>query len=233
MFKYLRGMLLVFGVSLFILLNNNPNVVAGYDSLGLCNDSKVNEVNTKLLKLDEKLHELFGEYAMVSSLGYVTVNKKGVIQVNLKKEYKETAKSLYSLKNDPHEFVKWLKSEGIKVNMSAKYSEEELVTTANQVMADIALYYNSDFPKGFTLAVEPDVEKQKIRLKYNFSDKLALESGMLKQLEKKYATLLVTEDTTFEKVAFVKSKTTTSNELSGGHTVTTWLHENASNFPYN
>lgn len=36
-------------------------------------DPQVDEVNTKLLQLDTKLHELFGERMTVSSLGYIGV----------------------------------------------------------------------------------------------------------------------------------------------------------------
>lgn len=223
MFKYICRISIIFGMSLFFLINNNQNVLANYDSLNLSDDfidPKVDGVNTKLLKLDEKIHELFGENATVSSLGYMMVDEKGTIQVNLKKEFKETAKSLYSSKNENNDLIKWMENQGIVVNNTAIYSEDELTTISDQVMADITLYYNSDFPKDFTLSVEPDVEKQIVRLKYDFSDKLALENELLEQLEKKYSTMLVKEDTKYENVEFTKSKTGNWNKLGGGLAIT-------------
>lgn len=206
MFKYICSTLLVIGIGLFFLIGVNQNVLADDEQLRTNDnfiDPQVDEVNTKLLQLDTKLHELFGENVTVNALGYIKVDEKGIIQVNLKKEFEGTAKSSYSSKN---ELIKWMESQGIVVTISAIYSEDELTTISDQIMADITLYYDSDFPKDFTLAVEPDVEKQIIRLKYDFSNKSALDSKLLKKLETKYPAILVTEDTTYENVKFTRNK---------------------------
>lgn len=242
LFKHLRSMLLVIGVGLLFVISNNQSVLAEGKSVNEdFIDPKVDEVNTKLLELDEKLHELFGEKATISSLGYMTVDEKGIIQVNLKNNFKETAKAIYSSENESNEMIEWMKSQGIVVNNTAKYSSDELTNISDRVMADITSYYNFDLPKDFTLAVEPDVEKQIIRLKYDFSDKSAPENDLLKQLEIKYSNILVTEDTKYENVEFTKSKNGDWNNLGGGLaissspsgprcTTTALLHKNSNYF---
>ena len=150
LFKHLRSMLLVIGVGLLFVISNNQSVLAEGKSVNEdFIDPKVDEVNTKLLELDEKLHELFGEKATISSLGYMTVDEKGIIQVNLKNNFKETAKAIYSSENESNEMIEWMKSQGIVVNNTAKYSSDELTNISDRVMADITSYYNFDLPKDF------------------------------------------------------------------------------------
>lgn len=181
-------------------------------------DPKVNEVNTQLLEIDNKLQEVFGDEATISSLGYMIVDKDGVIQISLKNDHKKIARTINSSEEKLAEMISWLEQQEIVISKGVQYSAEELTNLSDLIVKDINNYYNYQFPTDFTLAVEPDVEKQTIKVKYDFSHEAALASDLLNALQSKY-NIISFEDTIYTNVTFTKDKKSDWNKSGGGLTV--------------
>lgn len=83
------------------------------------------------------------------------------------------------------------------------YTEAELVAMCDQIMEEIVTYYHNTFPIDFTLAVEPHVSQQMIRVKYDMSHEAAVPQELVQKLERTYP-LVVVEHAVYEAVRFLK-----------------------------
>lgn len=208
-----KVLLFIFGACFAVLVSFHGSVSAEEDFVSNeYVDADVDEVNIKLMELDEKIRNLLGPNGSVGSIGYIRVDKNGVIQLNLKKNIK----SIYNEKS-LNDFLSWAEKEDIKIENSLVYSSEELTEIQDEVFKEIKQYYNNQIPTDLNFSISQDDIKQNINLKLDLSRKEVLEEKLLQKLKKDYPDVLeISKETYIAIPETYKSKRSNWNKLGGG-----------------